>query len=181
MTDTATESPPLPRRGDWNPDVIVPHTPDGLHPRTAAWTLRQQWTPHTIQIDPLYTYGYGELLLSRWTGVQDLVVVEQDVVPPDMALRQFCRCPMPWCTHPYEIDGVLHERVLGCTRFTAALQKAFPHLMWQAARNLGGRRESTPWWSLNEQIIRYLDICRIPVHPHTPPAEHLHAYEAPSG
>lgn len=177
MPDTTGPPPRVLRMVEPVPMVLIPHVKDMLRPEVDAWAKAQDIPVNPVALDPTNLFAYGELLYQHWNGMADLIVVEQDVIPPDLALDRFATCPMPWCTHPYLIDVTLHERVLGCTRFTAKLQRAFPHLMFHAARNKGGMREHTEWYTLNEQIIRYLDINRILVHAHTPPAIHLHDYE----
>lgn len=159
--------------------ILVPHVEGMLRPETQAWAKGLDATVALPLLDRTNTHAYGEMLYQHWAGQRDLVIVEQDVVPPDHAVERFNACSMPWCTHPYLIEDYVGDMVLGCTRFTARLQRQLPHLMWHAARNLGGLRQPTPWYSLNEQIIRYLQINRIPVHPHTPPATHLHDYRRP--
>jgi hypothetical protein len=162
------------------PTILVPFVDGMLRPETRDWAAAQEPYATCYQLERTHTGAYGELLLAHWGAGRDLVVIEQDIVPPELAVERFAACPMPWCTHPYLIQDTLHERVLGCVRFSAKLQQAFPHLMWQAARNYAGLRQASTWWQLNEQISRYLDIQRIPVHPHTPPATHLHDYREAS-
>lgn len=61
---------------------------------------------------------YWRTLRGFWGKQEDLVIVEQDIVPPWNMLEQFAYCPEPWCVFPYAIDYdqmLCHS--LGCTRF----------------------------------------------------------------
>jgi hypothetical protein len=71
---------------------------------------------------------YGRVLQEHWTGEQDLITIEQDIVPTAEVLPSFTRCRKDWCVYAYQgspSSGRLY-RSLGCTRFSARLQRRFP-------------------------------------------------------
>ena len=73
---------------------------------------------------------YWSEFRKRWVGKYDLMTVEQDnVITPDM-IPSFNMCDQPWCVYAY--DGPFHmddrtiKTGLGCTRFSAGLQREIP-------------------------------------------------------
>ena len=65
------------------------------------------------------SYAYWDAMEIRWTGVQDLLIVEHDVVVTAEVLPQMLACPEPWCAH--SSGGTPFG--LRCTRFSARLQQ----------------------------------------------------------
>lgn len=74
--------------------------------------------------------NYWRQFRARWLGEFDLMTVEQDNVITAEMIPSFSMCDEPWCVYAYEgpphMEGELMDTALGCTRFTAALQKAVP-------------------------------------------------------
>lgn len=68
------------------------------------------------------SYAYWDAMEIRWTGVQDLLIVEHDVVVTAEVLPQMLACPEPWCAH--SSGGTPFG--LRCTRFSARLQQLLP-------------------------------------------------------
>lgn len=73
------------------------------------------------------TGDYFREFASLWgaSPLDDLVTIEQDVaVHPDV-IPQFAACPQPWCSFGWQVGPRQHSTWwLGCTKFSAALQKA---------------------------------------------------------
>lgn len=73
--------------------------------------------------------AYARLIAERWTGEDDLVIIEHDNEIDHEVLPSFGACGEPWCTYEYEIFPPPLTRWcdtgLGCVRFTAALQREF--------------------------------------------------------
>jgi hypothetical protein len=97
-------------------------------------------------------FAYWHAIERYWTGRRDLAVIEQDIeITPDV-IPGFDACPAPWCTYAYQPPGITEVLVqadsagstswaarvvagafrraagpittgLGCTRFSAALQR----------------------------------------------------------
>jgi len=69
--------------------------------------------------------AYWRAICERWTGEDDLLIVEQDIEIHDTVIPQMVACTEPWCTFPYRLwrpDAWCYN-ALGCTRFSAALQR----------------------------------------------------------
>jgi hypothetical protein len=100
--------------------------------------------------------AYWHAIKERWNGLEDLITVEQDnLLEPDMLSLLEC-CDEDWCCFQYtstsagsvpceieDFDGTVNKVThitygLGCTKFSAALQRRFPskdiaagdYLMW---------------------------------------------------
>lgn len=73
------------------------------------------------------TGDYWKAFASQWTGEGDLVSIEQDVAIHDQVIPQFEACPEPWCSFGWMVGPGQHSFWwLGCTRYSAALQRAIP-------------------------------------------------------
>jgi hypothetical protein len=70
--------------------------------------------------------NYWREIAQRWDGADDLVLIEQDNEITAKVLPSFAACDLDWCT--YEYDGLFGKlrQSLGCTKFSAALQRRFP-------------------------------------------------------
>jgi len=122
------------------------------------------------------TDGYWRTFAQRWTGEDDLVCVEQDVLIHAGVLPQFAACPQPWCAFGWEVGpGQMSYWWLGCTKFSAALQAAVPLTSKQPGEC--ARCGPVP-------CHRHMDVILHPVmaylgqeqpHTHTPPVTHLRA------
>jgi hypothetical protein len=96
-----------------------------LNPATEA-ALRK-YAPGTDFIDVSGDdYAYWAAICERWTGQDDLLVVEHDIEIHDQVIPQMQACAEPWCSFAYRLwrpDAWCHN-ALGCTRFSAALQRS---------------------------------------------------------
>jgi hypothetical protein len=102
-----------------------------LYPETAR-ALRLHVPPRWLTlIDTSGSdYAYWDALKTQWTGEDDLVIIEQDIEIHGDVLASFATCREHWCSFCYflrvgETTCPLGES-LGCTRFSAELQKAVP-------------------------------------------------------
>lgn len=73
---------------------------------------------------------YWDAIKERWTGEDDLVTIEQDIEIHGEVLPSFIKCRQHWCSFAYflrvgQMDCPLPES-LGCTRFSAELQRMVP-------------------------------------------------------
>jgi hypothetical protein len=75
-------------------------------------------------------YAYWRLLKAHWTGVDDLLVIEQDIEITAEVLPSFDDCEEPWCVYEYKqtykSSVSMLKEALGCTRFSAELQRTVP-------------------------------------------------------
>jgi hypothetical protein len=95
-----------------------------LHPDTRA--ALAALAPHAELVDVSGgDYAYWRAFTERWTGDDDLLNVEQDIEIHDTVIPQLEACGEPWCTFAYRLwrpDAWCYN-ALGCTRFSAALQR----------------------------------------------------------
>ena len=97
-----------------------------MDPRTKL--ALETYAPHA---EIVYVGGgdedYYEALKERWTGVEDLVNIEQDNEITAEVIPSLENCNRPWCTYAYPGPsgfGLLTSS-LGCTKWSAALQRRF--------------------------------------------------------
>ena len=69
--------------------------------------------------------GWWREISARWTGEEDLLLVEQDIAIHDQVIPQLKACVMPWCTFPFPRPETptLQDRGIACTRFSAGFQR----------------------------------------------------------
>jgi hypothetical protein len=71
--------------------------------------------------------AYWQALNDAWTGDDDLVIIEQDIEITADVLPSFQGCKQHWCSYAYTgpRNWAVLTSCLGCTKFSAALQRAF--------------------------------------------------------
>ena len=69
--------------------------------------------------------AYWRQISARWAGETDLITVEQDIEIGADTVTSLAACPEDWCCFAYRIfaRGIRLKTGLGCTRFSAALQR----------------------------------------------------------
>jgi hypothetical protein len=88
----------------------------------------EKFAPQVELIDTSNSiYDYNEAIASRWTGKEDLVVIEHDKEITADVIPSFSACSCYWCSYSYFIYPKIMEREveigLGCARYSAKLQK----------------------------------------------------------
>lgn len=102
-----------------------------LYPETAR-SLRLNCPPRWLKLinTSADNYAYWDALKQYWTGEDDLVVIEQDLEIHNDVLPSFIKCHEHWCSFCYFLRvGVTAAALgesLGCTKFSAELQRAVP-------------------------------------------------------
>lgn len=95
-----------------------------LDPRTRK--ALEEYAPGTefVETPAGDDFAYWRALAARWTGDNDLVVIEHDIeIGPD-TIASFQACPEPWCVYAYQLFGsTSYAGGLGCVKFSAALQR----------------------------------------------------------
>jgi hypothetical protein len=73
---------------------------------------------------------YADELEKRWTGEEDLILVEQDKEIHTTVLPSLLTCDSPWCAYVFWINPEPHTTLavgpFGVTRFSAQLQRMVP-------------------------------------------------------
>ena len=146
------------------------------HPEATA-ALKQQWPDYEEWIlSPHLPFDYATYIREAWQGLEDLVIVEHDVIPPPCAVPALLACAAEWCSHPVSLGNHYSSHTLGLVRFSCSLQRRHPDLAAQALPGPGSGLKQVHWRSVDSALIRVLQFRGVPVHPHYPPAEHLHRY-----
>lgn len=86
------------------------------------------YAPECEYVDTSATiWDYGKAVADRWTGEDDLVVIEDDKEITAEVLPSFANCGYIWCSYSYLIYPEGHQREieigLGCTRYSARAQQ----------------------------------------------------------
>lgn len=102
------------------------------HPHPKAVEAIDLYAPDAERVD---TSGdqtnYWREIIKRWDGADDLVIIEQDNEITAEVLPSFTACDKDWCVYSYQglFPDAVFTRSLGCVKFSAALQRRFPHEM----------------------------------------------------
>jgi hypothetical protein len=86
------------------------------------------YAPNCEYVDTSATiWDYGKAIASRWTGEDDLVVIEDDKEITAEVLPSFANCGHLWCSYSYLVYPppyqLMVEIGLGCTRYSAQIQR----------------------------------------------------------
>lgn len=113
-----------------------------------------------------------ESIVQLWAGVEDLVLIEQDIEIHAQVPAQFASCQSGWCAFgfPLEPGGTPLWLGTGCTRISAAAQRLVPTDYIYGLPN--GRDVPGHWNGLDGPISaglahHGLEVCR-----HTPYVRH---------
>lgn len=176
MTLIKDGPPAQPRSERFEPLVLVPYVHGMLHEETVA-VIAASGYPYTLwPLNPDDPYAYGALFAEWWVKPGDLIIVEQDIVPPPDSIDKMVRCEALWCSHQYHCNTDTPAYGLGLCKFADAAKRYHPTLGEQAARNYLGHARQMHWHGLNERIIALMAHWGHNVHLHDPIAQHLHDY-----
>lgn len=96
-----------------------------VKPQTRA--ALDKYAPGTEYVETKGLFGYGEAIRDRWTGEDDLVIVEGDKEIKADTLSSFEACDKLWCTTKHETLPAPWTRVvvnsLACAKFSATVQR----------------------------------------------------------
>jgi hypothetical protein len=123
-------------------------------------------------------FDYDDLILEHWKGLEDFVVIEQDIVPTveQVDSLEKCETNFPICAYAYRYYWhnqyqIKNPRVawLGFTKYSRAAQRMVPSGSWWRTDPLG-------WFNLDTRICRVFQE-KFPsqepfVHYHDGTAEH---------
>lgn len=146
--------------------VLVPYVGSMLRPETVAAleaSLPAGWLVNWQKIDRGDHYAYWRLVAESWRLPGPTFIVEHDIEVHEDVLPQLAACAEGWCTFPYLQQPGLNftcTQALGCTRFSAPLQRAVPF------------PPATRWESLDGAIANALLGAGMAAHVHQPPVTH---------
>lgn len=109
--------------------VAVVHTEDGLCTGVVAH-MDNEWPAAEYHLTTRrYAFSYADVLRKLWRRPEcDLVIVEQDVIPPVDALHNLFECENRWCTHPHWTGEHHQLDSLGLVKFSWQLRESLPML-----------------------------------------------------
>lgn len=110
------------------PLVLVPYVSGQLHQDVEDEVRRQAPQAIYCELRAEDDYAYATLLRQAWRAQGDLVVVEQDTVPPPGAIERLLDCHEAWCTHPHRVGSRHQVDTLGLACFRWALRELLQDL-----------------------------------------------------
>ena len=133
--------------------------------RHAAAELGFDFRPAKMTSDT----SYYHLLSELWTGGEDFLIVEHDIVPRLDNFRRMAECRKAWCLNPYAgPDKIVLTKSHGFTRYRTSFCAQYPDVMDKISEH--------GWHALDSRLYTILDNAGEYPHVHTPLVEHLHAY-----
>jgi len=103
--------------------IVCPYAE--VHPATSRALRRASAEFHDVSGDD---YAYWRLLRDLWAAGEAFIVVEHDIEPSAVQLRELAACPRPLCTFEYLYRGSAAVSALGCTKFGQQLLRR--QLQW---------------------------------------------------
>lgn len=108
--------------------VFVVYREEGLEPDALAGA-RDQWPEVQLRLTTVRdVYAYADTVRMLWAYPADMVVMEQDVVPPFGSIPALFGCPEPWCTHPGWTGHRFHDDTLQLAKFSWELRRRKPDI-----------------------------------------------------
>ena len=153
-------------------------------PHPDALAALTQCAPHADVVDVSGSnYDYWNEIRSRWTGHDDLIIIEQDVEIRPGVIESMEECDQDWCCYAYPIFRTkVRLRVgLGCTKISAAAQRRVTSAAIAAGFELCAQcRGQGCWWHLDGRIATMLKRAGFYPHVHGDVIHH-HDYRAHAG
>lgn len=157
--------------------ILIPYIKGMLHPGTEHWAKIYTNT-ELVELDAGDDTAYWRLLAMAWRESGDLVIVEQDIVPPLDGIESMARCPRRWCTCVYEIaHGTWLDSGLGCVKFSARAKHHYPALMDRVGYIDNDGSPAKDWHRLDTRVS--LVMHQLDYLPHSRghgKAQHMHDY-----
>ena len=157
-------------------NVLVPYV--RLSPYTKA--ALEEDGRHPVYVMTPGPLGYIDALETAWNTGEGFIVVEQDKVPWQGALRQLEECPEDWCVFParmHQTNQPAEFPTLSTAKFSTRFVRDFPRFM-RAVRNTSvGSQPAGHYSRLDMAIYDQASRCRIPPHWHEPEVLHRHEGE----
>ena len=154
--------------------IYIPYILGMLREETEAWARERDDTVVLYLLDQSDPTDYWYMLSDVWTNDNDIVIVEQDMVPAKGVVDEMLACDNPWCTSPYKVGRTsVAIASLGCTKFSLELRRSNPDLM----RVVGEIEDGLPakdWRRLDVRIAQVLRRWGYQVHSSHRPSRHLH-------
>lgn len=143
-------------------NVVVPYA--SLHPATEM--VLSDWPNSSVCFVNVGRVEdeYRQVLQALWMHRNDVIIVEQDIVPWPGSLEELWSCMGEWCGFSYKLFGgygVFHG--LGCTKIRRSLMAKLPTL-WD---------EPCKWDVLDQRLLFAAREIGVEPHHHRPSVIHL--------
>ena len=153
--------------------ILAPFT--DMYSETSNMLMRidDEWDNVDVQTIHMNLYdSYWQTLGDYWTGVEDIIVVEQDIVPTLDQLNSLLNCTEIWCAYAYEYMDTTHAG-LGLCKFSATLQRLYPDTIRETSKESTDAHPMNHWCNLDDRIRRVLTRYGVSQHIHEGLAVHL--------
>lgn len=136
--------------------IVVPHVPGRLCSETGQWA--RDADAHLHELSMTDDTAYWTALVAWWAETEDLLVVEQDILPHPGVTTEMLLCPHRWCCSPYAIGREINllTRGLGCTKFSLHLKRQLPDAMTAAGEPSGDGESPRVWWQTDVRLSNVL-------------------------
>lgn len=142
----------------------------GDHPEARLWS-----------IDPADRTGYWQMINHVWKHdrFDDLLIVEQDMLPAPGVVEEMQACSHMWCVSPYQcssqtLDVPLLTEGLGCTKFAALMKRTHPHMPLVVSCMADHGLPAKDWRRLDVRIAQVLRGFNFTPHVQHERSTHLH-------
>jgi hypothetical protein len=149
--------------------ATVPYVPMMLKDETVAALRGERVAYVDVSED---RHAYWRLLRGLWASGEDVLLVEQDIVPHRGALADLDACPWDWCAFPYDYAGMALT-AFGFVRWRSEFTARYPDVVD------GILERNRDWLGLDGVVIGELHRRGEKEHIHGPEVRHLHYPEAP--
>lgn len=118
--------------------VLHPFSRFRINEQLETWRALEEIREHFRVVDVFLkeAMDYDDVLL-RFYGVDDLIVVEQDIVPSVEQIRSLTLCPESWCCCEYTVRYMGDKNPaynvqtgFGLTKFSLKAQELSPSSVW---------------------------------------------------
>lgn len=128
-------------------------------PHEAAMRALRAYAPQAEVVEVDQQYGYWREIRDRWTGMRDLIIVEQDIEIGPGTVAAMERCGQDWCCYAYTVFRTRKRLIagLGCTKISAGAQRKIPASV--IAEGFGSCpfcRGRGCWWHLDGPVADML-------------------------
>ena len=136
--------------------VIVPFVDGMLRDETMQALHDSNEAYLTQPLDPADPYHYAACFRDWWNLPNDIVIMEQDMVPTVDQFRELIYADAAWATMPYHVGSGQYTTGLGFCKIARHVREAYPDGGVNITTDPRGNGDLVRWQSLNEAVERHL-------------------------
>lgn len=137
--------------------IIVPFVDGMLRDETMAALHDADEAYLTAPIDPGDPYHYAAQFRDWWRLPNDIVIMEQDMVPTVDQFRELIYSDAAWATMRYHVGAGQYTTGLGFCKITRQVRESYPDGGVNITTDPRGTGDLVDWISLNEAVTRHLE------------------------